>query len=68
MQSGLPALQAAFDATMKDLEFLAEPKQLDLEARPFTGAAISALLGELYGAPPGVLKLASELLREAPAR
>jgi len=68
MQSGLPALQAAFDATMKDPEFLAEPKQLDLEVRAFTGAAISALLSELYGAPPGVLKLASEQLREAPAQ
>jgi tripartite-type tricarboxylate transporter receptor subunit TctC len=61
-------LQAAFDATMRDVEFRAEAKQLDLEVRPFTGAAISALLGELYGAPPDVLKLASELMREAPAR
>ena len=63
----LRALRAAFDATMRDPEFLAEAKQIDLEVRPFTGGEITALLGELHGSPPDVVKLASELMREAPA-
>jgi tripartite-type tricarboxylate transporter receptor subunit TctC len=52
------ALVAAFDATMKDPEFLAEAKKLDLDVNPVSGAAIDKLLGELYSTPKGVIQKA----------
>src|SRR5262249_19801486 len=50
------ALRAAFDATMRDPEFLAEAKQLDLEVRPVAGADVQALLAELYASPSDVVR------------
>jgi tripartite-type tricarboxylate transporter receptor subunit TctC len=49
------ALRKAFDATMKDPEFLAQAKQIGLEVDPVTGADIDKLLGELYATPKEVL-------------
>src|SRR5262249_49530077 len=49
------ALRAAFDATMKDPEFLAEAKQRGIEVNPVGGAEIDQLLGELYQSPPEVV-------------
>jgi tripartite-type tricarboxylate transporter receptor subunit TctC len=62
---GLPAervqaLRAAFDATMKDPEFLAEAKRLDLEVRPVGGADVEKLIKEIYASPPDVVKLAQQ--------
>ena len=54
------ALRKAFDETMKDPEFLAEAKQLELEVRPVSGEQVQQLVKELYAAPPDVVKLASE--------
>ena len=56
---GLPAdraaaLRAAFDATMKDPEFLAEAKARGQEVNPVSGAAIDKLLAELYATPKDV--------------
>ena len=49
------ALRAAFDATMKDPEFLAEAKQRGIEVNPVSGAEIDRLLAELYQSPPDVV-------------
>ena len=49
------ALRAAFDATMADPDFIAEAKQRGLEVNPVTGAAIDALLDELYQTPPDIV-------------
>jgi len=62
---GLPAervraLRAAFDATMKDPQFLAEAKRLDLEVRPVAGAEVEKLIKEIYASPPDVVKLAQQ--------
>jgi len=56
---GLPperaaALRTAFDATMKDPEFLAEAKARGQEVNPVSGAAIDKLLAELYATPKDV--------------
>ena len=59
-------LRAAFDATMKDPEFLGEAKSLNLDVDPVGAAEIEALLKEIYGSPAEITKLASELVREAP--
>jgi hypothetical protein len=56
---GLPperaaALRTAFDATMKDPEFLAEAKARGQEVNPVNGAAIDKLLADLYATPKDV--------------
>jgi tripartite-type tricarboxylate transporter receptor subunit TctC len=52
------ALRAAFDATMKDPQFLADAAKLDLEISPVGGAAIDAFLAELYRTPKDVVSKA----------
>jgi tripartite-type tricarboxylate transporter receptor subunit TctC len=64
-EARVQALRAAFDATMKDAEFLAEAKRLDLEVRPVSGPDVEALLREVYASPPEIVKHASEMMREA---
>jgi hypothetical protein len=56
----------AFDAVMRDGEFLAEAKRLALEVRPASGDDVQALFGEIYAAPPAVVARASELIKGAP--
>ena len=65
---GLPAerataLRAAFDATMKDAEFLAEMKKLALEVRPQSGAKVEQLVNEIYAYPADVVKIATQAIR-----
>jgi len=62
----IAALRAAFDAVMRDGEFLAEAKRLALEVRPASGREVQALFDEIRTAPPAVVARASELIKEAP--
>ncbi len=62
----LRALRAAFDATMKDKDFLAEAQQLDLEVRPVSGAEIDDLVASLSRTPNEIRKLAAEASANAP--
>lgn len=67
---GLPparakALRDAFDATMKDADFLAEARRLELEVRPVSGARIEELVNEVYAYPADVVKIASEAIQNA---
>src|ERR1700722_3303303 len=62
----LRALRAAFDATMKDKDFLAEAQQLDLEVRPVSGAEIDELVATLAATPSEIRKLAAEASATAP--
>ena len=50
------ALRTAFDATMKDPEFLAEAKARGHEVNPVNGEAIDRLLAELYSTPKDVVE------------
>jgi tripartite-type tricarboxylate transporter receptor subunit TctC len=50
------ALRAAFDATVKDPEFLAEAKARGQEVSPVSGAALDALIAELYATPKDVVE------------
>jgi len=54
------ALRAAFDATMKDAEFLAEAKKLNLDVNPLAGKTITELLTELYATPKNVVEKAAQ--------
>ena len=59
------ALRDAFDATMKDPDFLAEMKRLDLEVRPQSGAKVEQLVKEVYSYPADVVKIASDAIKVA---
>jgi tripartite-type tricarboxylate transporter receptor subunit TctC len=52
------ALRNAFDATMKDPEFLKEAKAMALEVDPVGGAEVDKLIAELYAAPKEVIEQA----------
>jgi tripartite-type tricarboxylate transporter receptor subunit TctC len=54
------ALRAAFDATMKDAEFVAEAKKLNLDVNPLSGKTITDLLTELYATPKSVIEKAAQ--------
>jgi len=67
---GLPpervkALRDAFDATMKDPDFLAEMKRLDLEVHPQSGAKVDQLVKEVYTYPADVVKIATDAIKVA---
>ena len=56
------ALIGAFDATMKDADFLAEAKKLDFDVRPVPAATIDSLLAEVYATPKDVLAKAAKAI------
>jgi tripartite-type tricarboxylate transporter receptor subunit TctC len=51
----LQALRRAFDATMKDADFLAEAKQAHLDVDPMSGEAMTDLLKQAYATPRDVI-------------
>jgi tripartite-type tricarboxylate transporter receptor subunit TctC len=57
------ALRNAFNATMKDSEFLAEAKKFSLDVDPVIGAEVEALIREVYAAPPDVVKIARDAMK-----
>jgi tripartite-type tricarboxylate transporter receptor subunit TctC len=54
----LKALRSAFQATLKDPEFLADAKKTGLDIDPVTGEEIEAMLNRFASFPPHVLKKA----------
>ena len=52
------ALLAAFDATMKDADFLAEAQKNNFDVRPVSAATIDTMLAEVYATPKDVLSKA----------
>jgi hypothetical protein len=50
---------------MKDPDFLAEAKRLDLEVRPVEGEKINALVNEIYAYPVDVAKIATGAVKSA---
>jgi tripartite-type tricarboxylate transporter receptor subunit TctC len=66
---GLPAdrlsgLRAAFNATMKDAELLADAKKQRLEVNPQTGEEVAAQLAEIYKTPAAAIKRARAISGE----
>jgi tripartite-type tricarboxylate transporter receptor subunit TctC len=64
---GLPAdraelLRRAFDATMKDPEFLAEAKKIKADVEPSTGEQVDALVKRLYATPKPVVERAKKFM------
>ncbi|MEA2824587.1 MAG: hypothetical protein QOF03_1069 [Alphaproteobacteria bacterium] len=64
---GVPAerialLRQAFDATLKDPEFLADAKRLQMEIDPLKGEEIEKLLKTAYSAPAPIVSRAADLV------
>ena len=59
------ALIAAFDATMRDADFLAEAQKLNFEIHPVSAATIDGLLAEVYATPKDVLSRAAKAISSA---
>jgi hypothetical protein len=59
-------LRQAFDATMRDPDFLAEMRSQTLEVRPLGGAAMQKLMRDIYATAPDVVKLARDILVDTP--
>ena len=56
------ALRAAFEATMRDPDFLAEADKISLEIDPLKAGEIERLLGAAYGAPKPIIERAAALV------
>jgi tripartite-type tricarboxylate transporter receptor subunit TctC len=56
------ALIAAFDATMKDPEYLADAEKLKIDVNPVSARDLDKLLAELYATPKDVVKKASDAI------
>src|SRR5882672_10755122 len=54
------ALIRAFDATMKDAEFLAEAQKLNMDINPLNAKGVDDILAELYATPKAVLEKAAQ--------
>ncbi len=59
------ALIAAFDATMKVADFLAEAQKLNFDVRPVNAGTIDGLLAEVYTTPKDVIAKASQAISSA---
>jgi tripartite-type tricarboxylate transporter receptor subunit TctC len=65
---GLPqerkqVLRQAFEATLKDPEFLAEAKRTALDVNPVTGPAVENLIDEIYATPEELAAKVRRLMR-----
>jgi tripartite-type tricarboxylate transporter receptor subunit TctC len=58
------ALREAFDATMKDPDFIAEAKGQNLDVDPVSGAEVETLIREVYASSPEAVRLATMSLKE----
>ena len=59
----IAALRAAFDATLKDPEFLADLRKTHAEFGPMSGAALQRLVADTRNVPPHVLERARDAIR-----
>jgi tripartite-type tricarboxylate transporter receptor subunit TctC len=60
----IAALQAAFDKTMKDPDFLAEAQKEGLTITPMSGPKTEKAIADLYRSPPDVITEARKIAEE----
>lgn len=60
----LKILRAAFDATVKDPQFLAEAEKLRVEITPISGEKVQELVQKLYSTPNNVVERARKAIRQ----
>jgi tripartite-type tricarboxylate transporter receptor subunit TctC len=59
----LQMLRDAFDATMKDPEFVADVNRNKFELEPIDGKQLSALIDKIYATPKAIIDRVSELIK-----
>jgi len=57
------ALRKAFDATMKDPDFVADALKARLEVSPLDGAAMDRVIGEVYALPADLIEKAKRAIK-----
>jgi tripartite-type tricarboxylate transporter receptor subunit TctC len=62
------ALRDAFDAVMRDPEFIRDTEKQHLEVDPMSGADIQALVDRLYSTPPELIERTKAVLEEGKTR
>jgi tripartite-type tricarboxylate transporter receptor subunit TctC len=60
------ALRDAFNATMKDTEFLAEAKRLRIDISPAAGEEVAQFIAGIYKSPPAVVERAKKAVVYGP--
>ena len=60
----IAALRAAFDATIKDPEFLADAEKQRMTVTPMTGGEVEAAIKQLYQTPPDIVAAAKGITGE----
>jgi hypothetical protein len=60
--SHLAILRTAFDATMKDPEFLADANKLRVDVAPLTGQRVQEVVHNLFASPPDIVDLARKAI------
>jgi tripartite-type tricarboxylate transporter receptor subunit TctC len=56
-------LRAAFDATMKDPQFVADAVKTGVDVSPLPGAAVQELVGKIYATPKPIVEQARAAIR-----
>jgi tripartite-type tricarboxylate transporter receptor subunit TctC len=56
--ANLAILRKAFDATMKDPQFLADAEKLRIDVAPLSGERVQEVVRKLYASPPEIVNLA----------
>jgi tripartite-type tricarboxylate transporter receptor subunit TctC len=59
----LKLLRDAFNATMRDAEFLADAKRQKLDVEPITGEQLTALIKKIYATPPAMIERVGNLVK-----
>lgn len=59
----LKILRDAFDATMKDSEFIAEAHKIGLDVNPMTGQRVADLLSRVYTTPSELMSAAANMVK-----
>ncbi len=59
----LALLRTAFEATMKDAEFLADAAKQNLDVAPKSAEVVSRLVQQMYATPPHLVELVTKALR-----
>src|SRR5262249_48092409 len=59
----LDILRAAFDATMRDPEFLEDAKKTRIDINPLSGQRVQEIVQKAYATPKSVVERAKELLK-----
>ena len=59
----LGILRSAFDATMKDEQFLAEADKLRIDISPLSGAKVQEIVQKLHATPKNIVQAARAAIR-----